>query len=78
MAGGVCAIDDTPDAAPEVLDDGLFNGKEQGGGEVMWLRNSTLVRSVMPAITALVNWASEVSGSGMLATTISAPVRRAT
>ncbi|MNL84638.1 hypothetical protein D3C87_2126680 [compost metagenome] len=53
-------------------------GKSRAVGEVIWLRNSTRVRSVMPAMMASVNAASLVSGMGTLTTTISAPVLRQT
>ena len=49
-------------------------GKSSAVGEVMWLRNSTRVRSVMPATSVSVNAASETSGIGTLTTTTSAPV----
>ncbi|MNL83550.1 hypothetical protein D3C87_2112310 [compost metagenome] len=49
-------------------------GKTRAVAEVMWLKNSTRVRSVMPASSASVNCASVSSGIGMLTTTISAPV----
>ena len=53
-------------------------GNSSAVGEVMWLRNSTLVRSFIASTSVLVKAASETSGIGTLTVTILAPVRRAT
>ena len=52
-------------------------GNTSAVGDVMWLRNSTRVRSVNAPTIASVNAASETSGIGTLTTTTRAPVRRA-
>ena len=57
---------------------GRSMGNTSAVGEVMWLRNSTLVRSVIAASSVSVKAASETNGIGTLTVTILAPVRRAT
>ena len=47
------------------------SGRRSAVGEVMWLRNSTRVRSVKPATIASVNAPRTTSGIGTLTTTIS-------
>jgi hypothetical protein len=78
VARCVRAIDDCVYALRPCLGDDVLDGKQQGGGDVMWLRNRTRVRSVMPARKVLVKLASDVSGNGTVTTTILAPVFRAT
>ena len=53
-------------------------GNRSAVGDVMWLRNSTRVCSVISAKIASVNEASLTSGKGTRATLTTAPVRRAT